>query len=75
MIGGIVETSALFEARTAPRSYPTVGGGNPHSYRDQLHRNEYIHTRPTLLHVPHCSKQCGDHLAWGARPLFFVLDI
>ena len=27
MIGGIVETSASFEARSAPRSYPTVGHG------------------------------------------------
>ena len=26
MIGGIVETSASFEARYAPRSYPTAGG-------------------------------------------------
>jgi hypothetical protein len=24
MIGGVVETSASFEARSAPRSYPTV---------------------------------------------------
>src|SRR5215467_13787215 len=27
MIGGIEETSASFEARSAPRSYPTAGGG------------------------------------------------
>ena len=27
MIGGIEETSASFEARSAPRSYPTEGGG------------------------------------------------
>jgi hypothetical protein len=26
MIGGIEETSASFEARSAPRSYPTAGG-------------------------------------------------
>ena len=25
MLGGIVETSASFEARSAPRSYPTIG--------------------------------------------------
>ena len=29
MIGGIEETSASFEARSAPRSYPRVGGGRP----------------------------------------------
>jgi len=27
MIGGTVETSASFEARYAPPSYPTAGGG------------------------------------------------
>jgi putative ABC transport system substrate-binding protein len=32
MIGGIVETSASFEARSAPRSYPT-GGSYTESYR------------------------------------------
>jgi len=26
MIGGIEETSASFEARSAPRSYPPAGG-------------------------------------------------
>jgi hypothetical protein len=32
MIGGIEETSASFEARSAPRSYPTEGWGwqRPH---------------------------------------------
>jgi putative tryptophan/tyrosine transport system substrate-binding protein len=32
MIGGIEETSASFEARSAPRSYPT-GGSTPDMYR------------------------------------------
>jgi putative ABC transport system substrate-binding protein len=32
MIGGIVETSASFEARSAPRSYPT-GTNFPDNYR------------------------------------------
>ena len=32
MIGGIEETSASFEARSAPRSYPT-GASNPDVYR------------------------------------------
>jgi putative ABC transport system substrate-binding protein len=31
MLGGIVETSASFEARSAPRSYPT-GSGLGYSY-------------------------------------------
>src|SRR5215469_13763215 len=35
MIGGIEETSASFEARSAPRSYPTAGvSSNGHPYRD-----------------------------------------
>ena len=38
MIGGIEETSASFEARSAPRSYPTAGArSNPRSYRDKSH--------------------------------------
>ena len=32
MIGGIVETSASFEARSAPRSYPT-GASDTDAYR------------------------------------------
>jgi hypothetical protein len=36
MIGGTVETSASYEARYAPLSYPTAGGalGNRRPYRD-----------------------------------------
>src|SRR6266699_2038456 len=35
MIGGIEETSASFEARSAPRSHPTAGArSNPRPYRD-----------------------------------------
>jgi hypothetical protein len=30
MIGRVEETSALFEARTAPRIYPTAGGAQTH---------------------------------------------
>src|SRR5215475_12861318 len=30
MIGGVEETSALFEARSAPRSYPTTGENPPY---------------------------------------------
>jgi len=33
MIGGIEETSASFEARSAPRSYPTGGGDVSEDYR------------------------------------------
>ena len=36
MIGGIEETSASCEARSAPRSYPTAGArGNSRSYRER----------------------------------------
>jgi hypothetical protein len=39
MIGGIEETSASYEARSAPRSYPTAGAGsNLRPYRDR-HRD------------------------------------
>src|SRR6516164_7135664 len=38
MIGGIEETSASFEARSAPRSYPTEGWGwrHPHLLGNRL---------------------------------------
>ena len=42
MIGGMVETSASFEARYAPLSHPTAGGasGNWRPYRDRGFRRE-----------------------------------
>src|SRR3989454_11941070 len=37
MIGGIEETSASFEARSAPRSYPTPITGLMHRSKQHLH--------------------------------------
>src|ERR1700681_4705476 len=36
MLGGIVETSASFEARSAPRSYPTNATDPAHEARDRV---------------------------------------
>src|SRR6266536_2256004 len=42
MIGGIEETSASFEARSAPRSYPTAGGRAMKRASLPLQRREFI---------------------------------
>src|SRR5580704_12214028 len=56
MIGGIEETSASFEARSAPRSYPTAGGArNGHPYRDP---------RP-LAEAKKSARETGQYLGSG----------
>ena len=42
MIGGIEETSASFEARSAPRSYPTAGGARQLALLPRPTRREFI---------------------------------
>jgi hypothetical protein len=47
MIGGIEETSASSEARSAPRSYPTGGGRLPPATRWVL-SNEHSYREPRI---------------------------
>src|SRR5215469_14451409 len=42
MIGRVEETSASFEARSAPRSYPTAGGARQLASLPLLKRREFI---------------------------------
>src|SRR5262249_44359985 len=81
MIGGIEETSASFEARSAPRSYPTGNRGRvpPPVTRwmwKQSHgrtseappdeRGGYRYVRPTAT-APHLDSTLLSHRAWRPR--------
>ena len=52
MIGGIEETSASFEARSAPRSYPTAGGAG----------------QPAFLPRPASTGGNAVNIKWPSRP-------
>jgi hypothetical protein len=60
MIGGIEETSPLFEARSAPRSYPTEGESRMAELLDQSQPPDArSNARPYLI----------DHLTWDVSML------
>src|SRR3954471_3636116 len=61
MRGGIEETSASFEARSAPRSYPTAGSG-------AKAREEYRWGNTTMQHRAPCPDDPADlSTAWASK--------
>jgi len=65
MIGGIVETSASFEARYAPRSYPTAGGDQRWSSLPQPFRvRSYRSTFSSSQMPPDSSAMVNTSLSW-----------
>src|SRR3954466_858106 len=61
MSGGIEETSASFEARSAPRSYPSAGSG-------AKAREEYRWGNTTMQHRAPCPDDPADlSTAWASK--------
>src|SRR3954463_1430091 len=67
MSGGIEETSASFEARSAPRSYPTEGRGWQHPRLLGMQRRAVLKGCPQVLGSEAQSLSgCLDHVAMRA---------
>src|SRR4051794_35951066 len=65
MIGGIEETSASCEARSAPRSYPTAGASCTPRFSETPFKAEMIRRRVTM--TTETTEQAGVGLGRGGR--------